>query len=169
MTVKEIKATTIEQSSRTSTNPFEKIAEGNKEEYTENKLQRSEFSIFENGNGMDAGELLVKFIEKKYFIWKAIIKRGKAVYEANMGFEDNGKLFNTIYNRGIVRINLLECIVKDINPQSTGMNSRIVNSYIVQKKDNEYHLIMNCEFDDEEVTGKYLLRLIDDIRKELHF
>ena len=118
---------------------------------------------------MDAGELLVKFIEKKYFIWKAIIKRGKAVYEANMGFEDNGKLFNTIYNRGIVRINLLECIVKDINPQSTGMNSRIVNSYIVQKKDNEYHLIMNCEFDDEEVTGKYLLRLIDDIRKELHF
>lgn len=157
---------TVEQQSTPNKNPFEK-GEGNKEEYTGNKLQRSEFSIFENGNGMDAGELLVKFTEKKYFIWKAIIKRGKAVYEANMGFEDNGKLFNTFYNRGVVQINLLSCIVRDINPQSTGMNSRIVNNYIVQKKDNEYHLIMNCQFDDGEVTGKYLLRHIDDIRKEL--
>ena len=157
---------TVEQQSTPNQNIFEK-EEGNKEEYTGNKLQRSEFSVFENGNGMDAGELLVKFTEKKYFIWKAIIKRGKAVYEANMGFEDNGKLFNTFYNRGVVQINLLSCIVRDINPQSTGMNSRIVNNYIVQKKNNEYHLIMNCQFDDGEVTGKYLLRHIDDIRKEL--
>ena len=157
---------TVEQRSSTNQNPFEK-EEGNKEEYTGNKLQRSEFSIFENGNGMDAGELLVKFTEKKYFIWKAIIKRGKAVYESNMGFEEDGRLVNSTYNLGVVQINLLSCIVRDINPQSTGMNSRIVNNYIVQKKDNEYHLIMNCQFDDGEVTGKYLLRHIDDIRKEL--
>ena len=157
---------TVEQQSTPNQNIFEK-EEGNKEEYTGNKLQRSEFSVFENGNGMDAGELLVKFTEKKYFIWKAIIKRGKAVYESNMGFEEDGRLVNSTYNLGVVQINLLSCIVRDINPQSTGMNSRIVNNYIVQKKDNEYHLIMNCQFDDGEVTGKYLLRHIDDIRKEL--
>lgn len=47
------------------------------------------------------------------------------------------------------------------------MDSRIVRDYFVKKVNDEYHLSINCIFDDGDINGVYRLISKEAIREKL--
>lgn len=149
--------TTVEQQPNSSINPFVESTTYAKETTSKNNVEIAKYSIFKDGNGRDAGTILMDFLLEGYFITEHKIRRGKSAYKVTLEIEENGELGRYVEVLGIVKINLLEKICEDTKINSTGMDSRIVRDYLIKKVGNEYHLVMNCIFDDGDITGIYRL------------
>ena len=157
ITIKKETDTVIEQQPNISANPFVESTTETKETANLHKVEIAKYSIFNNGNGKDAGTILMDFLLEGYFITEHKIRRGKSAYKVTLELEENGELGRYVEVLGIVKINLLEKICEDTKINSTGMDSRIVRNYLVKKVGNEYHLVINCIFDDGDITGIYRL------------
>lgn len=159
--------TTVEQQPNSSINPFIESTMETKETTSKNNVEIAKYSIFKDGNGKDAGTILMDFLEQDYFIIEAKIKRGKSAYKVTREVKPDGQISTMAEVIGIIRINLLEKICGDIEVNSTGMDSRIVRDYFVKKVNDEYHLSINCIFDDGDINGVYRLISKEAIREKL--
>lgn len=160
--------TTIEQQPNSSINPFAESTTETKETTSKSNIERAKYSFFKSGNGKDAGTILMDFLDKEYVIWESKIERGKSRYVKTTELDSKGQITNVIRTTGIIRINLLEKIIEDVDLNSTGMDSREVRNYFVKKIDDEYHLVINCIFEDGDITGKYKLWHIDKTMEKLN-
>lgn len=160
---------TVEQQSTPNKNPFEK-GEGNKEEYTGNKIQRNEFSVFGNNTNLKGYELIAPYMEKEYMIVEGIIRRGQAAVHFKHNWISPTKMDGKIRNIGSIRINLLEKIACDVWSNCTGMDNRNVISHIVQKKNNEIWIMADFDLEDNEgpVTAKYRLVTMDYLIEQMN-
>lgn len=104
---------------------------------------------------------------KDYIIWESKIERGKSRYTKTIELDSKGQIINVTRTTGIIKINLLEKIIEDIDLNSTGMGNREVRNYFIKKVGNEYHLVINCIFEDGDITGKYRLWHIDKAMEAL--
>ena len=160
--------TTVEQQPNSNINPFIESTSEAKETTSKSTVERAKYSFFISGNGKDAGTILMDLLDKEYIIWESKIERGKSRYIKTTELDSKGQIINVTKSTGIIRINLLEKIIEDVDLNSTGMDSREVRNYFIKKVDDEYHLVINCIFDDGDVTGKYRLWHIDKAMEKLH-
>lgn len=167
ITIKKETDTVIEQQPNISANPFVESTTETKETANLHKVEIAKYSIFNNGNGKDAGTILMDFLEQDYFIIEAKIRRGKSAYKVTREIQPDGQISTMAEVIGIIRINLLEKICGDIEVNSTGMDSRIVRDYFIKKVNDEYHLSINCIFDDGDINGVYRLISKEAIREKL--
>lgn len=169
ITIKKETDTVIEQQPNISANPFVESTTETKETANLHKVEIAKYSIFNNGNGKDAGTILMDFLEQDYFIIEAKIRRGKSAYRVRKEIDiEKGTFTNVADIIGIIRINLLEKICSTVEINSTGMDSREVRNYFIKKVDDEYHLVINCIFDDGDVTGSYRLITKEKLFNQLH-
>lgn len=168
ITITEKKTTTTEQSSGTSTNPFEKV-EDNKETKTNTTTSTTEFNIFGTLGNTLGYQIISEFVERDYVIIEGIIRRGQSAYKALMydfTFEGCQVSYRRLSN---IEIHILEKISYDISLYSTGMDNRRVLQHIIKHEGDEIWIMASFDIEDGNgpVIGKYRLRNTKDIAKEI--